>query len=129
MLCNDLPTELFARFLLDLSLIELNLQRFTPSTLVFGALVTAWKKINSNELYSSLGCGPNGSMLEQLIRHESIDNQILTCAGEMENLLVQFKERKGLVLVNSLRVKYEHVGFCSIHPLIGIPFNSQTAAA
>jgi hypothetical protein len=42
---TDLPTELYTRYLLEVSLTKLNLQRFKPSDLALAAILVAWKKL------------------------------------------------------------------------------------
>jgi hypothetical protein len=69
---TDLPTELFAKFLLELSLTDLPIQRFFPSTLALASLVLAWKRLNQAEPYLSLNCSPNIIDLDQLVRQEAL---------------------------------------------------------
>jgi len=42
---TDLPTELYTRFLLEMSLTNLTLQRFNPSTLALASMLVTWQTL------------------------------------------------------------------------------------
>lgn len=48
---TDLPTELYTRYLLELSLTQLAIQRYKPSNLALASLLVAWKKLRQTEPY------------------------------------------------------------------------------
>ena len=55
----DLPTELYTRFLVEMSLIDLAMQRFTPSTIALAALVVTQRRMAVTLPYNQMGLGPS----------------------------------------------------------------------
>lgn len=55
---TDLPTELYSRFLLELSLTKLSLQKFNPSCLALACLLVTWRKLGQTDPYFRVGLGP-----------------------------------------------------------------------
>ena len=68
---TDLPTELYTRYLLELSLTQLSIQRHKPSNLALASLLVAWKKIGQIEPYFKAGLGPETQAIDQLIKNEA----------------------------------------------------------
>jgi len=126
---TDLPTELLTRFLLDMSLIELAMQRYAPSTLAMAALLVTWRRLPMMEVFKEMGLGPTHHAMHMLVGSEmlkvnevsvnrpvSFEVDVFACAHEMERLLPVVMAG----MLNALRNKYAHPSFATIHPLIGL---------
>jgi hypothetical protein len=51
----DLPTELYTRFLIEMSLVYIHMQRFTPSTIALAALLVTARRMKITPPYMRLG--------------------------------------------------------------------------
>lgn len=126
---TDLPTELFSRYLLDLSLLRLNMQNYTPSTIALAVLTVVTGRMQTTEPYARLGFGPQVGAVQALVQSEGLGRSMLAggvtvahCANELEALAAQVLNQPEL---NAILVKYRHRSYASIRPLIGLPDEEQ----
>lgn len=69
---TDLPTELFTKFLLEMSLLDFRMLRFPPSTQALAALVVTVQAFQTFGSLYQMELGPKADRLQILIAVESV---------------------------------------------------------